>query len=45
MSKKIKKVDTKRIEKAVREILLAIGEDVKREGLRKTPNRVGQMYA
>jgi GTP cyclohydrolase I len=45
MSKKIKKVDTERIEKAVREILLAVGEDVNREGLRRTPERVGRMYA
>jgi len=45
MSKKIKKVDTERIEKAVKEILLAIGEDSNREGLKKTPERVGRMYA
>ena len=45
MSKKIKKVDTERIEKAVKEILLAIGEDSDREGLKKTPERVGRMYA
>ena len=45
MSKQIKKVDTERIEKAVKEILLAIGEDFNREGLKKTPERVGRMYA
>ncbi len=45
MSKKIKKVDTERIEKAVKEILIAIGEDSNREGLKKTPERVGKMYA
>lgn len=45
MSRKIKKVDTKRIEKAVREILLAVGEDIDREGLKRTPERVGRMYA
>jgi GTP cyclohydrolase I len=45
MSKKIEKVDTERIEKAVREILLAVGEDVNREGLKRTPERVGRMYA
>jgi GTP cyclohydrolase I len=45
MSKKIKKIDTERIEKAVKEILLAIGEDSNREGLKKTPERVGKMYA
>jgi GTP cyclohydrolase I len=45
MSKKTKKVDTERIEKAVKEILLAVGEDTDREGLKKTPERVGKMYA
>jgi len=45
MGKKIKKVDTERIEKAVKEILLAVGEDIDREGLKKTPERVGKMYA
>ncbi len=39
-----KKIDTDRIEKAVREILLAIGEDVGREGLQETPMRVARMY-
>jgi len=38
-------VDLPRIERAVREILLAIGEDPEREGLRKTPARVARMYA
>jgi GTP cyclohydrolase I len=38
-------VDQPRIEKAVREILLAIGEDPDREGLLKTPSRVGRAYA
>jgi len=33
------KVDRPRIEAAVREILLAIGEDTDREGLRETPAR------
>jgi GTP cyclohydrolase I len=45
MSKKSKTVDIKRIEKAVREILLAVGEDVSREGLKRTPQRVANMYA
>ena len=45
MSNKIKKVDTEIIEKAVKEILIAIGEDTNREGLKKTPERVGKMYA
>src|SRR5258708_40331092 len=39
------KVDLPRIEKAVREILLAIGEDPDREGLQRTPNRVARAYA
>jgi GTP cyclohydrolase I len=38
-------VDIPRIERAVREILLAIGEDPERDGLRHTPNRVARMYA
>jgi GTP cyclohydrolase I len=37
-------VDIPRIEKAVREILLAVGEDPDREGLLKTPNRVARAY-
>ncbi|WP_456341955.1 GTP cyclohydrolase I FolE [Thermovibrio sp.] len=36
--------DKERIEKAVREILIAIGEDPDREGLRDTPKRVAKMY-
>jgi GTP cyclohydrolase I len=39
------KVDGPRIERAVREILIAIGEDPDREGLLKTPNRVARAYA
>jgi GTP cyclohydrolase I len=39
------KVDIERIKKAVKEILLAVGEDVEREGLKKTPSRVANMYA
>ena len=37
-------MDKKRIEKAVREILIAIGEDPDREGLIETPKRVAAMY-
>jgi len=39
------KIDHERIRKAVEEILLALGEDVNREGLKKTPERVARMYA
>ncbi len=38
-------VDQQRIAAAVREILLAIGEDPERDGLRDTPDRVARMYA
>ncbi len=38
-------VDHARIQRAVREILLAVGEDPDREGLRDTPARVARMYA
>src|SRR5215471_1773795 len=38
-------VDIARIEKAMREILLAVGENPDREGLLKTPNRVARAYA
>jgi GTP cyclohydrolase I len=37
-------VDTERIERAVREILIAIGEDPDRDGLKRTPKRVASMY-
>jgi GTP cyclohydrolase IA len=38
-------VDLARIERAVLEILLAVGEDPEREGLRDTPARVARAYA
>jgi GTP cyclohydrolase IA len=38
-------VDLPRIEEAVREILMAIGEDPDRDGLRETPARVARAYA
>ena len=39
------RVDLLRIERAVREILAAVGEDPDREGLIETPARVARMYA
>ena len=38
-------VDHQRIQAAVREILLAVGEDPDRDGLLETPARVARMYA
>lgn len=38
-------VDIPRVERAVRELLEAIGENPEREGLRGTPNRIARMYA
>lgn len=35
-------MDKEKIEKAVKEILIAIGEDPEREGLRETPRRVAE---
>jgi|SRR5215212_10360282 len=40
-----REVDQTRIVRAVREILIAIGEDPEREGLIETPNRVAEAYA
>lgn len=40
-----KDVDHERIEKAVKEILQAIGEDPERDGLKDTPSRVAKYYA
>ncbi len=37
-------MDLERIENAVRDILVGIGEDPDREGLRETPERVARMY-
>lgn len=38
-------MDKEGIEKAVRELLIALGEDPDREGLVETPKRVAKMYA
>ena len=45
MTKQHEPIDTEKIKKAVREILVAVGEDVEREGLKDTPGRVARMYA
>ncbi|HLZ39004.1 MAG TPA: GTP cyclohydrolase I FolE [Mycobacteriales bacterium] len=37
--------DASRVEAAVRELLIAIGEDPERDGLRGTPRRVARAYA
>ena len=39
-----KKIDVARIEKAVTEILLALGDDPDRVGIKETPARVAKMY-
>lgn len=41
----MKEIDQGRIEKAVREIIEALGEDSDREGLIETPERVARFYA
>ena len=38
-------VDQPRAEAAIRELLIAVGEDPDREGLRETPTRVARSYA
>jgi GTP cyclohydrolase IA len=40
----IPEIDKPRIEAAVREILIAIGEDPDRDGLRETPRRIADAY-
>mgnify|MGYP001668272355 CR=1 FL=1 len=37
-------MDRKKIEEAIRMLLIAVGEDPDREGLKDTPKRVGKMY-
>lgn len=44
MEPMVEKMDLERIARAVREILIAIGENPEREGLLKTPQRVARMY-
>ena len=40
----MKKIDKEKIEEAIRQILVAIGENPDREGLVETPQRVARMY-
>lgn len=37
-------IDTKAIEEHIRGILIALGDDPDREGLKETPQRVARMY-
>ena len=39
-----RQIDTKKIESCIREILIALGDDPDREGLKETPKRVAKMY-
>jgi GTP cyclohydrolase I len=43
MAKRVK-IDAAKIEKAVKDILEAVGEDTNREGIKLTPKRVANMY-
>ena len=38
-------IDTEKIAYHIREIMLALGDDPDREGLKETPQRVAKMYA
>ena len=38
-------IDQEKIKQAVHEILIAIGEDPSREGIKDTPRRIAEMYA
>ena len=40
----MKKINQKLIEKSIKNILIALGDDPDREGLRDTPKRVAKMY-
>lgn len=44
MEMKDRKFDSARIQNAVRELILALGDDPDREGLKGTPDRVARMY-
>lgn len=40
-----KKLDMLKVEEAVKNLLIALGEDVEREGLKETPRRVAKYWA
>lgn len=40
-----KKLDMPKVEEAVKNLLIALGEDVEREGLKETPKRVAKYWA
>ena len=44
MNRRYFMIDKPRIQEAVKEILLAIGENPQREGLLETPKRVADLY-
>ena len=37
-------MDEERVKKLVRELIIEVGEDPTREGLRETPKRIASMY-
>lgn len=39
-----KKLDMPKVEEAVKNLLIALGEDVNRQGLRETPRRVAKYW-
>ena len=39
-----RQIDIEKISSCIREILIALGDDPDREGLRDTPKRVAKMY-
>jgi GTP cyclohydrolase IA len=45
MPEQFREIDQAAIEAAVKQILVALGEDADRDGLRNTPSRVARMYA
>lgn len=40
-----KKLDMPKVEEAVKNLLIALGEDVDRDGLKETPRRVAKYWA